>query len=568
MLNTWKVGLVTGAVAVMTAGLAGCSSGGSPSSNSSDTNGTTTTSNTSPSTSSGSGQGAALTIVPAPYGSFQDNFNPFEAATTANGGTSGFIYEPLFYYNIVGPEKYGLLGKDMSWSNGNKTLTVTLSDNVKWTDGQPFTSKDVVFTFDLLKKYPAIDTNGVWSELTDVKASGDNEVVFTFKKADVPFAMYVVQTLIVPEHIWSSVPDPSKYSNDKPVGTGPYVLDSFSAQDYKFKANDNYYLGKPSVPELNFPAYSSNDTADLALAQGGVAWGGAFIPNIDKVFTSKSSHNKYWFPPNNDVMLVPNLKNPILSQPVVRKAMSMAINRDDISQKGEYGYEKVASPTAVLLPNNQDWMDPNLPQADQSFTYDPTGAEKLLQSAGYKKNSSGVYQTPDGKPLSFTLQVVAGWTDWDMDAQLLAQQLGKIGIKVQVQQQQYAGYEAALKDHKFDLAVASSGGGPNPYYIYQTVFGKTGQFNYEQWSDPTTDAALSDFSQTTDTTKQKQDIYKVERIVAEQLPTIPLVYGATWYEYNDSQYTGWPDAQNPYVTPAPWAWPAPEIILMDLKPTS
>jgi peptide/nickel transport system substrate-binding protein len=551
----WKATVMFGAAALMTAALAGCGAG----------------------TSGNSAQGSAyksngsasqtLVMVPASYGSFQDNFNPFQTGTS-NPGTLGLIYESMFYYNRVGPERYPLLGKSTQWSNGNKTLTVTLRDNVKWTDGQKFTSKDVVFTFDLLKKHPELDSSGVWQELADVKADGDYKVLFDFKHVDVPFQLYILETPIVPEHIWKNIQDPKKTNNTRPIGTGPYRLVSFSSQDYKLKANPDYYLGKPPVPEIEIPAYNSNDGVNMALAKGDITWTSSFIPNIKQVFTSKSPHNHYWFPPNNDVQLVPNLKNPVLSNLTVRKAMSMTIDRAALINKGEYGYTEPANPTGVLLPITKDWLDPNLPEQDKQFKYDPEGAVKLLENAGFKKNSNGIFETPDGKPLSFTLQVVSGWTDWIMDAQLIAQDLQKIGIKVQVQQQQYGGYMSALQSHKFDLALVSTSNGPNPYYIYKSTFATGAISNYAQWSDPATDKALDEFASTTDPAKQKQALYKVERILAEKMPTIMLFEGPTWYEYNDSQYTGWPDANNPYVTPAAWAWPAPEIVLMHLKPRS
>ncbi|MFB5193254.1 ABC transporter substrate-binding protein [Alicyclobacillus fastidiosus] len=557
MKETWKVGLITGAVAVMTASLVGCGT-------SNTTNSASGTEHSS--TTSTPAQGKTMTIVPAPYGSFQDNFNPFQSATTANGGTFGLIYEPLFYYNLVGSQVYDLLGKSMTWSNQNKTLTVQLNTKAKWSDGQAFTSKDVTFTFDLLKKYPAIDTSGVWQKLQSVQAQGDGTVVFNFKQADVPFAMYVVQEPIVPQHLWASVGDPSKYTNPKPIGTGPFLLDKFSAQDYTMKANPNYWGGTVPVPEVNFPAYNSNDSANLALAQGGVDWGGQFIQNIDKVYGSKSPNNKYWFPPNNIVTLMPNLKNSILGDKTVRQAISMAVNRNDISTKGEYGYEPVATPSGIFSTMSA-WQDPNLPAADQKFTYDPTAAKKLLTDAGYKL-VNGVMTSPSGQPLKFTLDVVSGWTDWDADAQLVSEELKQIGIQVNVNQLQYAGYEAALQSHKFDMAIASSGSGPNPYYIFDNLLESHGSNNYEQWNNSATDQAFAAFESTTDQTKQKQAIYTVEQQLAENLPVIPLVYGATWYEYSTKDYTGWPDQSNPYVSPAPWSWPAAGIVIMHLKPTN
>ncbi|MFB5192413.1 ABC transporter substrate-binding protein [Alicyclobacillus fastidiosus] len=556
MHTKWKVSCLAGFIVGVTFTLTACGTGS-----------TASNATGSPNASSNSSKALKpLTISAGPNGAFQRNFNPF--STSADPGTQGLIYEPLFYDSVVSSNVYGILGRSTAWSNHNKTLTVTLQTNANWTDGKPFTSQDVVFTFNLLKKYPTIDLNAVWSKLSSVKSDGNDKVVFNFKQADVPYATYVLETYIVPQHIWSKLGDPSKVDVTNPVGTGPYTLSTFSPEDYTMKANPNYYGGKLSVPEVDFPAYNSNDSADLALSTGSLDWTGLFIPNIDKVYSSKNQNNKYWFAPGGLNLLTPNLKNPLLGNQVVRQAISMAVNRNDLSQKAEYGYEKVANPTGLILPTFQSWVDPNLPKTDTTFTFDPTGAEKLLQSAGFKKNGSGIYVSANGQALSFKLIVPSGWTDWDQDAALIAAQLKQIGIQINVQQEQYAGYQSDLSSHKFDLALVSTNVGPSPYYVYQNTFGTGASTNYEQWSDPKTDQALADFASTTNETEQKQDIDKLEKIVSEQLPAIPLIYGAEWYEYNDSQYTGWPDANNPYVTPAPFSYPAEEIVLLHLKPTA
>ncbi|EPZ42240.1 ABC transporter substrate-binding protein [Alicyclobacillus acidoterrestris] len=549
-----KSGFILGAAAMMAISLVGCG----------------TNANSSPSgksTASGvtATQGQPLVMSTGPKGNFTENFNPFSAS--ADDGTSGFIYEPLFYYNEVGPQVYPILGTTKTWSNGNTTLTVQLNSKAKWTDGKAFTAQDVVFTFDLLKKFPAADLNGVWQKLSSVKAQGKSTVVFQFKSEDVPFAMYVLQQVIVPQHIWSSVGDPTKFSNPKPIGTGPFTLERFSSQEYVYKANPNYYKGTVPVPEVDIPAYGDNNSNNMALSEGTLDWDGAIMQNIQKNYVDKSSDNHYWFPPDAIVSLVPNLKDPLLSNAAVRQAISLAINREDIQNKGEYGLYKVAQPDGIL-PTMSSWVDPNLPQKDKAFTYNPSAAEKVLERAGFKKNSSGIFVSLSGKPLSLTLLVVSGWTDWVEDASLLSQELKQVGIQLNVQQEQYGAYMAQLQSHKFQLAMSTSNSGPNPYYIFQSLLYTNQAYNYEQFSDPAVDAALTDFSKTTDATKQKQDIYTVEKVLAEQLPVIPVVYGIQGDEYRDNKYTGWPDANNPYVTPAPWAWPAPEIVIMHLKPVS
>ncbi|KUO95509.1 ABC transporter substrate-binding protein [Ferroacidibacillus organovorans] len=507
-----------------------------------------------------------LTIVPGPNGDFQNNFNPFSPA--ANYGTIGLIYQPLFYFDNISGKTFPLLGTSFSWTNANRTLTVHLRD-AKWSNGSAFTSSDVVFTFDLLKKYPAADANGVWSQLSSVQSRGPHEVVFQFKKANVPFASYVLEQFIVPQRVWAKLGDPTKVGAMQPMGSGPYILSSFNAQDYKFYSNLQYWGGPPVVRNLEFPAYSGNQSADLALATGQIAWAGIFIPSIQSIYASKSPHNKYWFPPSNVVMLYTNLKDPLLSQLPVRQAMSLAINRNQLYLQGEYGYEPPASPTGLVLPNNKAWVDHSLPKQDLTFSYNPAKAVQILEKAGFKKNAQGIF-TKNGKELSFTLQVVSGWTDWDTDCALIANELGKIGIKVTVQEEQFGAYFSNINSAKknYQLAISWTNTGPSPYFLYQNMLNSQGSFNVEQLRNATVNHALQMFSETSSSVVQHQAIDMLEKYMAEQLPSIPLVYGATWNEYNDTNFTGWPTQSHPYVNPAPFNPISVGIVLTHLKPVN
>src|SRR5213079_3089185 len=227
----------------------------------------------------------------------------------------GFIYEPLVYVNPLQQGKTTpMLATSYAWSNGNKTLTFTIRKGVKWSDGKPFSAADVVYTFQLLKKYPALDLNANWSVLKSVTQNGD-KVTFSFKTAAVPYFYYIAdQTPIVAKHIWSSIKNPSTYKDDHPTGTGPYTMSSCSPQVIKYKKNPSYWQsGKPAIDTVYYPAFTSNDPANQQLASGKAQWGSQFIPNINKFYASKSPDNHYWFPPVVNVAVYINQKDPVLS---------------------------------------------------------------------------------------------------------------------------------------------------------------------------------------------------------------------------------------------------------------
>ncbi|KRW92067.1 ABC transporter substrate-binding protein [Alicyclobacillus hesperidum] len=575
MVSNKRIFGIVGSAVVVALGVAGCGTATTNASNSTSTSGNQSVT-TSASQGSASTSNAVLTVAPNVTGSFADNFNPF-SGTNSVDGTLGNIYETMFYFDNTTGKQFDLLGKSFAFSNGGKTLTVQLQNKAKWTDGVPFTANDVVFTFESLKKYPDADTNGIWQQLVSVKAQGKYTVVFNFKAPNIPFAeQYVLGgTYIVPQHQWSKLGDPAKakITHANAIGTGPFKISYFSSQDYKFTANEQYYGGAPAVKTLNYPAFSSNSSADLALASGQIQYAGINIPDIQKTFVAADpKHNHYYFPPNNPVELYPNLRNPLLAQLSVREAISLAIDRNALSQKGETGYEQPAVPTSLVLPPQKAWLDPNLPAADKSFTVNDAKAVKLLEAAGFKKDKNGIF-AKGGQELSFNLLTVSGWSDWDEDALLIKQQLQKVGINVNVQQDQYTAYYNSIdpgagQTPHFDLAISWTNTGPTPYTTYYDMLDSNGSFNIEGYKNPSLDAIFNKFAATSSLSQQKQYMYQVERVAAEQLPVIPLLDGALWFEYNDAKFTGFSTQSNLWIDPSPYNYQSAAIVMDRLKPVN
>jgi len=272
------------------------------------------------------------------------------------------------------------------------------------------------------------------------------------------------------------------------------------------------------------------------------------------------------------VMLYLNLSKAPFNDLALRKAISYALDRGQMSKVAEDGYEQVAHPTGLILPANKSFLASDYQSS--SFALDVAKATQTLDSAGYKKGSDGIYMDKSGKKLSFNLNVVTGWTDWVTICQIMATNLKAIGIEAKVNAIAFNDYFSALQLGSFDMAISWTNPGPTPYFLYNSLLnskntaavGKTAASNWERWSDPATDKFLQQFASSTDTTTQQQAIAGIEKVVAEQLPSIPLVDGAQWYEYSTARFTGWPDANNQYAVPSPYTYPDAEVVALNLKP--
>src|SRR5436305_5666588 len=374
---------------------------------------------------------AILKVAAQSYDFAQAGFNPFNTHT--NAGVQGLVYETLYFVDVNGGSFTPMLATNYKWNSDNTKVTFTIRQNVKWNDGQPFTANDVAFTFNLMKQYPAADSNGVWNFLSNVTAPDANTVVMTFQKAYPPVLVNIAgHVYIVPQHVFASVGDPTKYLTDKPVGTGPYVLARYQTDLAVYDKNPNYWqANRVKVDEVRFPEYKDNSTLQLALPKGDIDWAGYFSPTLQQDFVAKdSAHNHIFMDAVNLYSICPNQKDPLIGGQAglpVRLALSTALDRSAIAAQATAGLEPPGSMTGLVLPTAKDWLDPQF--ANLSTTADIAKAEKYLTDAGFTKGSDGIYQK-NGKRLSFTLRSVDSYSDWNAAAKLIADHAKAVGIYI------------------------------------------------------------------------------------------------------------------------------------------
>lgn len=481
---------------------------------------------------------------------FTANFNPF--AGQRDGRL--YIYEPLAIVNPYSGVETPWLGTRWKFVNSHE-FAVTVRSGVKWSDGVPFTARDVAFTFNLMKKFPALDGNGLWNVLSSVTAHGD-QVIFRYKTPAVQTAVEILQVPIVPEHIWSKIKDPVTWPDANPVGTGPYVLKSFTPYQYTLVKNKNYWqAGKVQVPELIFPAGEPNQVAQLKLVSGQWQWATLFLPNVKQIWVKGNPDHQYWFPGGAPVALVLNLKKAPFDNVAFRKAVAYAINRKAIVDKAEFGYVPPASQALLTLPAQRSYLDPAIPH-EGYVPYAPQESKAILKAAGFKWNRQGKLLTPSGSPVTFTIQIPSGWTDWIQTSEMIAQDLGRLGMNVTVQTPQYGAYAEDQTNGSFTGVLAGAGGQPDPYWSFYYLLGPTNTFGFHS---PQVSNILANWNATTNLANQRRDAYTLEHTMVTQFPVIPLFYGANWAEYNTKSYIGWPTAKNPYASGAPYL---PDVLLI------
>jgi peptide/nickel transport system substrate-binding protein len=485
----------------------------------------------------------------APGTSPQRNFNPF----AANKAVVGYTFETLYQVDQNGCTEHPWLATEYKW-DGTQKLTFTLRDGVKWNDGKPFTADDVVFTYEMIKKNPALDLRGIGPVLDTVTGQG-NQVVMTFKSPAVLLFSKIAMLEIVPKHVWEKEKDPVTFTNSDAVGTGPYTVKTFNNRQMVLERNPDYWQAdKVKVKELRFSKAAQGQTDQLRLERGEYDSNAIFVPDIDKVYVAKDpAHNKYWFAPGGVISLYLNLTKAPFDDVGFRRALTGGIDRQEIADKAQFGYVDTASQTGLILPNQKDWLDPDI--ADEGkIAFDEDKAKQALEDAGYQ-DSDGKRLGKDGKPLHFELAIPSGWSDWLQAGQIVKGDLEKLGIQIDVASPQETVYNADRESGRFDMLFGVYGGDCNIQKDYadplssaqSAPVGGKAISNFTRWQDGKTDDLLNQLAAAGDDKSQQEAVHGLQQVMMDQVPNIPLWYGAKWFQYRTARASGWPNEKDPYA---------------------
>lgn len=528
-----KVVVTIAVAAVASLGMAGCSAG------------------------SGSSDGTPLVIGTG--GVLTENNNPFSPTSSGTAqGWAWLIYEPLVQSNAVDPEAEPTpwLAESFEWSEDFTQVSFTTRDGVKWSDGEDFTVDDVAFTFNLIKGNEALNSGNI--PYGDITVDG-NTVTVGFESSQFVNQAKITGQFIVPEHIWADVDDPAAYTDEEPVGTGPFTFDSATSTVGRLLKNESYWQADQVQPsEVVYRALQGNDAIINALVSYDVDWAGAAALNQKAGFVDKNPKKNFaWNAPGLGMSaLWLNISKKPFDSVELRRAVSMVIDRERANKLASADLTvPITSVTGLSEPTGTPFISEEF--AGQNVEVDVDGAIAELEAGGFTL-TDGVLLDPTGTPVTMTLIDPSGWTDYLTALQVIVEDLTKIGIAATIETPSQDAWGAALASGEFDATIRYTNSGATPFDTYSTFMdgnqlvpvGEQANANFARFDSPEATEALTAYANATDEALRAAALATVQRVFVEQVPVIPVMSNSTIGEFTTQNWTGWPSADDPYASPS------------------
>ncbi|WP_100446784.1 ABC transporter substrate-binding protein [Glycomyces xiaoerkulensis] len=503
-------------------------------------------------------------------------------------GLNGLGYETLFLFDPNAVELTPWLAESGEWT-GELEYELTLREGITWSDGEELDADDVKYTIEL-GQVDEVPYSNIWNWVDGVEAVDDLTVRVSFSDArHQEWDNFLYWNQIVPEHIYSdrSEEEILTGANEDPVVSGPYTVHSYDQDRIAWVKRDDWWATEHLDLEVA-PTYivdivnSSNDVTLNMLAQGDIDLSNNFLPGIGDLIEGSPELSTYfdgppYMLPANAAMLIPNTTIAPLDDPAFRRAMAFAISPGEIVDTVYDGIVAEASPTG-LLPIWERYYDQEVLN-DLGWQFEPSEAESILAEAGYTdSDGDGFVETLDGEPVEMTLNVPAGWSDWEEAARSISSDLRDIGINVTEEFIDAAAVDDARVSGDFELIINNwSGMTHSPWSHYQYLFQQPVQdeqheANFSRWESEEGWALTQELAATAaDDPRYEELLSELQRVSLEELPAIPIWYNGVWAQASNAVWTNWPSegSDTPNAYPSTWneMWRMGSILMLtELEP--
>ena len=472
-----------------------------------------------------------------------DTLNPLTSYMQVTYEFFMLIYDSLVVYDENFNPVPNLATK-WSVSDDNLTWTFELAKGVKWHDGEPFTSEDVKYTYELM-----MDTglgymySSYLTGITDIQTPDANTVVIV---TDAPKANLLMNTTpILPKHVLETIPaeELETWTNENPVGTGPYKFDSQGTNFVKVVKNADYFGAKTFVDEFIFVDYENVDSMAQALMLGEID--GA--TNLNTAQMKQLSDDK-----NVDVISGEERGfmqvgvncwtdeasggDTLLLDKNIRQAIELGINKQKIVDMAYNGQGTVG--TTMVNPGDFYHYEPT---GEEMRDYNVEAAIALLEASGYMDaDGDGVRESQDGTPLDFDLITISDNLEEVKSGQMIASNLADVGIKVNnVTMDSGALYDNIIAG-TYDMFIWGWGADVDPTVIMGVLTtDQIGGNNEPFFSNARYDELFLAQQTELDPDKRQQMVYEMQQIVYDNAPYIILIYSNNIQAIRSDRWTGY-----------------------------
>lgn len=421
-----------------------------------------------------------------------------------------------------------------SWEVSSDGLAYTyhLFRNITWHDGEPFTSADVKFSYGVAVNTPK--GGSLFAQVTSVETPDNYTVVFKLSEVVATFLTFNVffNFAVIPKHLYTN-PDGTvwnftdirnvQFDPEYIIGTGPFVFKEYAKGSHvRVERNPNYFKeGLPYLDAIVYKIVPDPTLRALLMAVGEADYwpqtvGVPDITNLEVIDEIEVTKRGMEYSGAQFLLFFNLNNNTILQDNTVRKAISYAIDRDELSELasgGLYAPGKNAVNPSLGIWHNPDALEP---------LYDAEMAEQLLDQAGYPRGQDGV---------RFTLRY-----QWDTSysaemskcADILADQLGEVGIHLQLIPMDSATFsETTWVNWDYDLTMWPFGAGPDPNrianYFHSRSIKRAFGSNSVGYNNSVVDSLFDEAVSTTDQEVRKAKYWEIQEILAEDLPVLHLL---------------------------------------------
>jgi peptide/nickel transport system substrate-binding protein len=444
--------------------------------------------------------------------------NPVTATDVYESTINGYVYESLLERDNRTLDLVPLLADSYEVSPDRLSYLFTLRDGLKWQDGKPLTSSDVVFTFKTVKdeSVDAPHLRSYYRSLEKIEALDARRIRFTFSEPYFKSLEMIGGMSIIPQHIFSTGDFNTHPAGRSPMGSGPYRFVRWeTGKEIALEKNKDYWGEKPYLDRIVFKIITDETVALQVLKRGEmdlmaltpVQW---VKQTEGRKFRRAFDKHKYYLPGYSFIGW--NGRRPVLSDPKVRRAMTMLLDRDSILKNLRYGFGRVVS-------GNFFYESPDYDRTIEPWPYDPAKATALLDEAGWVDSDGDGIRDKDGVPFRFEFTMTSGSQFAEQMSTILKEELAKVGIEMSIRPLEWALFTKMLDDRNFDAVIMgwSLPVEADPYQVWHSSQTEKGS-NFIGFSNREADLIIEEARVTFEKEKRVQLYRRFHQIMHEEQP--------------------------------------------------